>query len=431
MNIAIVSNTASFHQIAQLLSKESTVYHYGASSLLNKTDNYFPIPIDIHGVHLQRETGSRNIESEVNDIIEDLSNKNIDFLMANGTLDLSYNQKIQRGLSSLNIPYFFCNKKCANLEYDKFQTKHILNELGIPTGTAIDGQINGQILFDNFFEFKRPFVVKCYQYQYGRQTTIVNDENFEEVYLDLFSKKLESGYRLTNIDDHWDVVLEKFINIKQELSCHYLINATGCKYLGSARDYKKFYDGDKGYNTIGTGAYNVNEIDNRIHEYVDKFFNYLKSHDYQYKGFLFMGIAIDENNIPRVLEINTRGGDPEINVILGSISNNISDLLFAASNDYIIPDIVYNDVKTVSIRLVNSDYNWKEPVTKLPNLSKVPDNILHSLEGGEGRSDFSITHSLLTASADTYENASKEIYNYLSNQDLGQYRYRSDIGILL
>jgi phosphoribosylamine--glycine ligase len=431
MNIAIVSNTASFHQMAQLLSKESTVYHYGASSSLNKTNNYFPIPIDVHGVYLQRETGSRNIESEVNDIVEDIKNKNIDFLLARGSPDLSYNQRIQQTLTNLNIPYFFCNKRCADIEYNKFQTKQILNELRIPTGAAIGDQVNGQFLFDNFYKLKRPFVVKCYQYQHGRQTTIVNDENFEEVYLDLFSKKLGVGYRITNINDNWELVIEQFVNIKKELSCHYIINSTGWKYLGSARDYKKFYENDIGYNTIGTGAYNVNEIDNRIHEYVDKIFNYLKLHNYQYKGFMFLGIAIDENDVPTVLEINTRCGDPEINVILRSIDNNLSDLLFAASTDSVMPDIVHNNFKTVTIRLVNSAYNWKEHATKLPNLTKVPDNICYSLEGGEGRTDFSITHSLFTYSSDTHENASKEIYNYLSNQDLGQYRYRTDVGILI
>jgi phosphoribosylamine-glycine ligase len=146
---------------------------------------------------------------------------------------------------------------------------------------------------------------------------------------------------------------------------------------------------------------------------------------------MFVGIAIDENDVPTVLEINTRCGDPEINVILRSVDNNLADLMYAASTDNVIPDVVYNNLKTVTIRLVNSMYNWKEPATKLPNLTKVPDNICHSIEGGEGRKDFSITHSIFTCSTDTHENASKEIYNYLSTQDLGQYRYRSDIGILI
>jgi phosphoribosylamine--glycine ligase len=338
---------------------------------------------------------------------------------------------MQRTLASSNIPYFFCNRKSADLEYDKLKTKHILNELGIPTGTAITDKITGQVLFDNFYEFRRPFVVKSYQYQYGRQTTIVTDENFEEVYLDLFSKKLNVGYRNTNINDNWEMIVEDFVNIKKELSCHYILNSTGWKYIGSGRDYKKFNEGDKGHNTLGLGAYNVIEIDNRIHEYADKIFNYLKTHDYQYKGFLFLGIAIDENDVPRILEINTRPGDPEINVILGSINNNLTDLLFAAGTDNTIPDIIHNDNKVVSVRLVDSKFNWKEPTTRFPNISNVPDNISHTLEGGESRTDFTLTHSLFTASADTHENASKRIYDYLSTQDLGQYRYRSDIGILV
>ena len=98
MNIAIVSNTASFHRLSQLLSKESMVYHYGANASLNKTDSYIPIPIDIHSVHMQREMGRRNIESEVNEIIEDIKNRKVDFLLARGSPDLSYNEKIQQSL---------------------------------------------------------------------------------------------------------------------------------------------------------------------------------------------------------------------------------------------------------------------------------------------------------------------------------------------
>jgi phosphoribosylamine-glycine ligase len=417
LNIAVLSNTASYHHVAKLLSKESTVYHYGAHSSLHETENYCPITL----------VEKYNTKLGLSKILNDIKHRKIDFLLSSG-LELSANQPMQDSLSKLNIPYFFTNIKSAKLEYNKFHAKEILNELKIPTGTSIYNQVTGQFLFDNFYQIPRPFVIKIYQYQYGKQTTVVTEKNYQEVYLDLFSNKLGIDTRITNINDDWAMIIEKFINIKKELSCHYLVNEKDCRYIGSARDYKKIYDGDQGHNSRSLGAYNVNEVNSQIHNYAERIFNYLKTHNYQYKGFLFLGIAIDENDIPVVLEINTRSGDPEINVILESMKNNISELLLAASTNSRIPDIIHdNNKKTVSIRLINSVYNWQVPAVHLPKLTKVPDNICHALEGNE---QGYITHSLFTASSNTYENASNSIYTYLGNQDLGQYRYRSDIGIL-
>lgn len=426
MKIAVISNIASFHHVAKLLSKESEVWHYGANSLVPKSKNYHPVPGDFHLKIPVDIVGTGVIDPVLSNVIKDIKNKNIDFVLTSGT-ELSWNKAIQDSLTQLNIPYFFVNIKSAYLEYNKFKAKQVLSELGIPTAPSIFEEVNGQFLFDKFYDIARPFVIKIYRYQYGKQTTIVTNDNFQEVYLDLFSKKLGLETRSTNINNDWLLILEEVINIKKELSCHYLINEKDCRYLGSARDYKQFLNGDTGHNSRSLGAYNVNEIDKRIHEYADKIFNYLKIQNYHYKGFLFLGIAVDETDTPVVLEINTRAGDPEINVVLESIDNNLGDLLFAASTNSNIPNIVHNNKKTVSVRLINSVYNWEVPASRLPKLLDVPDNIIHSLEG---RNQFYITHSLFTASSNTHKNASKKIYTYLDKQDVGQYRYRSDIGIL-
>jgi phosphoribosylamine--glycine ligase len=223
------------------------------------------------------------------------------------------------------------------------------------------------------------------------------------------------------------MVIEDVINIKREYSYHILANETNWEYLGSARDYKRIEDGDKGFNSVSMGAYNTNDVDPVVHEYANKIFNFLKNRGTPYKGIMFLGIAVDENDTPHILEINTRAGDPELQVILSSITNDLGELFLAASTGNTIPKITHNSNKTVTVRLTNRVYDWTKPASFLPRLDPAPTNILIGIEGTEL---FFIKHSVFTASGDSHQEASEEIYKYLDKQFVGQYRYRKDIGIL-
>jgi len=420
MNIGVLSSTSSFHHLAQLFTNTAgvdNVFHYGANKALEETSVYHTRPLEIPYEKLSDELAQH--------ILSEIGKDKVDFLLASG-IPVPSCSALHNGLKELGIPYFFVSEKLTGLELDKNFTKKMLTKLGIPVSPG--EQVDGKYLYENFKNIPRPFVVKLnYRYQYGRQTCIVNDENYNEVYLELFSDRVEAAPRVTNIPLNTNIHLEKFVNLKREYSYHLVSNATGWKYLGTARDYKKIEDGDLGFNCVSMGAYNVDDVDPRVHEYADKIINYLKDHGYVYKGIMFLGIGVDENDVPVVLEINTRAGDPELQVILGSIENNIADLFLACSTDSPIPDIVHNDKKCVTIRLVNTLYDWNWPASFLPKLNPCPDNIILGLEGTE---QFRIKHSVVTTWDTTHEQASKTLYDYLDKQHVGQYRYRRDIGIL-
>jgi phosphoribosylamine-glycine ligase len=420
MNIAIISSLASYQQISEMFLSESNVknvYHYGAHSSVLSKNGYHPYPMEIPVMG--------EIDDKVSTILNDLKDKNIDFVLASG-LAVSSSELAHAKLKELGIPYFFVDIKLTALEKNKSLTKKMLNKIGIPTGEG--DTVDGKYLFDNFKSIPRPFVIKMnFIFQYGRQTIIVTDENYEEVYLDLFSARLDSNIRITNINFNTNLIIEKFVKIKREYSYHLIANASGWKYLGSARDYKRINDNDEGFNSTSMGSYNIDDVDPIVHEYADKIIKFLKEQGYTYRGFMFLGIAVDENDIPVILEINTRSGDPEIVSILGSVENNLSTLFLSASKDEPIPDIVHNSSKTVTIRLINSVYDWTKPASFLPKLTQFPDDILFGLEGSE---EFFIKHSLVTTSDTTHELAAKKLYQYLDKQFVGQYRYRRDIGIL-
>jgi phosphoribosylamine--glycine ligase len=420
MNIAIISSLSVYHQLAQVFAKEdnvNNVYHYGSHSSVVESGKYQPYAMDVPIIG--------NVDDKLTEIFADLENKKIDFLLASGAAVPSSELAHSR-LQELKIPYFFPKPKLTNLEKNRTQTKKMLNSLNIPTG---EGEtVDGKYLFENFKSIPRPFVVKQnFAFQYGRQTVIVSDDNFEDVYLDLFSVRLDQPPRITNINFDASIVIEKFIKIKREYSYHILINSTGWKYLGSARDYKKVNDGDIGFNCLSMGSYNISDVDPVVHGYADKIVKFLIEKGFPYKGIMFLGIAVDENDVPYILEINARSGDPEFLSILGSVENNLSELFLAASSDQSIPDITHNNNKVVNIRMLNSIYDWTKPASFIPKLEPCPEDILFGLEGTD---KFYIKHSVFTATGQTHEDAAQKIYSYLDKQFVGQFRYRRDIGIL-
>jgi len=340
------------------------------------------------------------------------------FLMASG-FPVCKDKDTHLLMKQNKIPYFFVNHKSTEYERDKFLTKNMFKELDIPTADGF--LIDGKQLKENFYKYVRPFVVKIInKYQYGRQTIIVNDGNYKEVYQSLFT----SG--LYEIPETIQVLVEEYIDLEREYSYHALFNFNSWRFFGAARDYKKLEDGDVGYNSVSCGAYSSQDVDKVVHEYADKIYSYFKKIKLNYRGFIFLGIGVRKDGTPIILEINTRSGDPELQVMIECIDNDLASLFADASCDYRIPEIKFNGKQAVTVSLLNSHYDWTIRACDLPNLQDVPSNIIYSVDYP---SDY-LKHGVMTAVADTRQAASELIYNYLNTQHIGQYRYRKDIGIL-
>ena len=429
MNVALLSSTSSYHYLGRLLEKESsTVYHYGASSHITPYGGYVPmysfLPLKGH------------IDDKINKFFEITKDKKIDYVMAAG-LTLSKMDSVYQTLNDRKIPYFFVNSKLADLERDKSITKQLLTKLGIPTPKF--QKTDGNYLYENFFNIPRPFVVKLnYVYMYGMQTIIVNDENYKTVYEDLFSLYISGDHKITNIQRDTRLLIEEYVELKNEYSYHALFNKVNWQYFGAARDYKKQREGDIGPNTVSMGAYSLVDVDPVVHEYADKIYNFLKAYlqeDEYYKGFIFLGIGVDKNNVPMILEINTRSGDPELPVMLETIDNNLTELFYAASADIKIPEIKHNNKESVVVRIVNRIYDWTVPASFLPKFENIPPDIIQTFDSGPISPDTGqelkyLKHSIFTATDTTRQAAAQRIYNYLDTQHIGQYTYRRDIGIL-
>ena len=132
------------------------------------------------------------------------------------------------------------------------------------------------------------------------------------------------------------VVIEEFLD-GIEMSCFVLTDGKNYKILPYAKDYKRIGEGDTGLNTGGMGAVSpvpflddvmLHKIEERI---VKPTINGLQKDNMPYKGFVFIGL-IRVNNEPFVIEYNVRMGDPETEVVLPRIKNDLVTYLRAVGN---------------------------------------------------------------------------------------------------
>jgi phosphoribosylamine-glycine ligase len=351
--------------------------------------------------------------------------KNYDFICA-ADLSFQFSLDFQNWRESIDIPVFCPSRECSFLEFSKLLSKKILNKLEIPTADfeKIQEDDYGRILDlqkSKFYNSK--FILKLEQPSISNGfTTHITDVSEYKIIVSEFRKLAR------------DFFVEEFLTGK-EISAHFLCNGDQWVYLGSARDYKKIYNNDVGQNCNSTGSYSpVSYVDNTIEtqmfSYVDRILKFLNSEGIFYKGILYLGLLVDSKNIVNVLEINTRPGNPEFSVILSTIkSKNLLENIYNASNGDKLSSIEFNDLAVVGINLLNKNYlNSGHRVSKIPTL--VPnEKFINCYYNGLIYGNNYLMNIINTGR--THQEAADEIYSWVDQQDLGDYRYRTDIGKLI
>jgi phosphoribosylamine--glycine ligase len=131
------------------------------------------------------------------------------------------------------------------------------------------------------------------------------------------------------------VVLEEFL-AGQEASYFVLADGVSCAPLSSAQDHKRIHDDDRGPNTGGMGAFAPSplltpEMERRVlDEIVHPVLEGMAAEGQPYRGFLYVGLMITADG-PKVIEFNVRFGDPEAQVVLPMLDEDLSWLLGAAA----------------------------------------------------------------------------------------------------
>ena len=191
-------------------------------------------------------------------------------------------------------------------------------------------------IFENIIDAKKfiernslPIVVKADGLAAGKGVSICNTK---EDALNKSKEIIEGKFKSSK-----KVVLEEFLK-GEELSYFCVVDHNTFCFFGTAQDHKRVGENDKGPNTGGMGAYSpakslTEKIEQKIiNKIIKPTLNALKKMGHPYKGFLYAGLMI-RNNEPYLIEYNIRMGDPECQVLMMRLKTNLNDILKATVNN--------------------------------------------------------------------------------------------------
>ncbi len=253
------------------------------------------------------------------------------------------------------IRVFGPTKYAAKLEGSKAFMKMLCAKYNIPTANFKICKTKTHVI-NSLKNFKLPIVVKADGLAAGKGVTICKTK---KQVLDISSEIFKGKFKSTK-----KIVLEEFLN-GVEASFFLIVDEKNFKIFGTAQDHKQVFENDKGPNTGGMGAYSPAPIINKILQekiikrIVKPTLLALKKKNSPYKGFLYVGLMI-KNNEPFLIEYNVRMGDPECQVILPRLKTDLAKILFnAASNNLNKIKIGWTNKKSMTIVLCSKGYPGK------------------------------------------------------------------------
>lgn len=272
-------------------------------------------------------------------------------------------------------------KNAAILEGSKAFSKDLMKKYGIPTAAYETFDDPGKALA--YLETaKLPIVLKADGLALGKGVLICN--TLEEA---------RAGVREIMQDKHFGsagdrMVIEEFIT-GPEVSVLSFVDGKTIKIMTSAQDHKRAQDGDRGLNTGGMGTFSptpfyTEEVDAFCREHIyQATVDAMAAEGREFKGVIFFGLMLTENG-PRVLEYNARFGDPETQVVLCRMKNDIMDVIDACIDGTLDQiELDFEDNAAVCVVLASQGY----PVSYEKGFE------ITGLEHFEGKEDYFCFHA--------------------------------------
>ncbi|TXE08466.1 phosphoribosylamine--glycine ligase [Gelidibacter salicanalis] len=323
-------------------------------------------------------------------------------------------------------------KAAAQLEGSKEFAKEFLFRHNIPTAAYQSFDAGSLEAGYAFLEtLNPPYVLKADGLAAGKGVLILN--NLDEAKAELKSMLVDAKFGAASTK----VVVEEFLD-GIELSCFVLTDGKNYQILPTAKDYKRIGEGDTGLNTGGMGAvspvpFATASFLNKIEEQVVKpTVAGLQKDGLDYKGFIFIGI-IKVGDDPKVIEYNVRMGDPETEVVLPRLKNDLVEIFQAIANqtlDTITIDI--DERAATTVMLVSGGYpeayEKGMEITGLEHLTDViPFHAGAVIQEGKIVT-FGGRVMAITSFGNTYQEAIKKSYQNIEKLHFDKMYYRKDIG---
>ncbi len=257
-------------------------------------------------------------------------------------------------LKEAGFKVFGPDKKAAILEGSKAFSKDLMKKYHIPTA-AYKTFEDPQAALAYLEQAKLPIVLKADGLALGKGVLICN--TLEEA---------RAGVKEIMLDKHFGnagnrMVIEEFMT-GREVSVLAFVDGKTVKTMTSAQDHKRAKDGDQGLNTGGMGNFSPSPF---YTEEVDAFcqkqiyqptVDAMRAEGREFKGVIFFGLMLTSEG-PRVLEFNARFGDPEAQVVLCRMKNDICDVVEACMNGTLDQvDLQFEDNAAVCVVLASDGY---------------------------------------------------------------------------
>ena len=249
-------------------------------------------------------------------------------------------------LRDRGIPSFGPHSEGAELEGSKLHAKQVMEELGIPTGGVqilkSDSDIDAALS-----RYSSPWVIKR-DVLAGKGVVVTED--VDEA----------SSFIQDSISTDGFVLLEEFLS-GEEASMLVIMDESGFICLPQAKIIREL-EGDTGPNTGGMGAYAPAPVitesvrQRAIKEIVNPMHHYLRNQAIPYRGVLYVGLMIDDEGAPSVVEYNVRFGDPG-QVTIPLIESDLGEMLLAAAEGRIESyQPIFSDKSAVTVVLASEGY---------------------------------------------------------------------------
>lgn len=331
-----------------------------------------------------------------------------------------------------HIPVIGPQKAAAELEGSKEFAKQFMSRHNIPT--AAYKSFTSATLKDGFAfleSLSPPYVLKADGLAAGKGVVILED--LDEAKQELKTMLVDAKFGTASAT----VVIEEFLH-GIELSVFVLTDSEGYKVLPTAKDYKRIGEGDTGLNTGGMGAISPvpfadEAFMNKIHQRIVKpTVDGLKKDNLPYKGFIFIGL-IKVGDDPKVIEYNVRLGDPETEVVIPRIKNDLGEVFEAVAEGNLDSIELEIDTRTAAtVMLVSGGY--PEAYTKGKEM-KGFDHIEDSLvfHAGTRLENNKVVTSggrvmAITSFGDDFKEALRTSYKNIEKVKFEEMNYRKDIG---
>ncbi|MCW1949387.1 MAG: phosphoribosylamine--glycine ligase [Candidatus Shapirobacteria bacterium] len=333
-----------------------------------------------------------------------------------------------------NIPVFGPTQKAGQLEWDKSWSRQFMKkyQLPIPEFYVFDNPKSGYQFLDS--TPNKPWFIKASGLAEGKGVIPANNNQEAKAAVDQMSKFGQSGQTY---------LLEEWL-VGEEFSAFAVVDGVDFQIIGFAQDHKRVDDYDQGPNTGGMGCVsnplivnkkNVTQIKNIFQKTVSG----MVAEGRPYQGILYLGGMVVGQKV-YIIEFNCRWGDPEAQVIIPSIKNDLIDISFSVINHQLKTQKIKTDSKT---RIVVTAASRGYPVNynnvkgkQIFGLSKIFSSKKVKIFGAgtQFKNNQYIANGgrlfYLVSEGKNITDARKKVYNELSGISIegNNLHYRTDIG---